>query len=76
MAVYTTAAALNAANLGTRVDRASATLPATRQTAYFHVYGGRCLVTLMLGVVTTLLQAQARNASGEIHPTTGTTHPM
>ena len=54
MAVYTTAAALNAANLGTRVDRASATLPATTQTAYFHVYGGRCMVTLMLGEVTTI----------------------
>ena len=72
MAVYTTAAALNAANLGTRVDRASATLPATTQTAYFHVYGGRCMVTLMLGEVTTIVQAQACNASWESNPTTGT----
>lgn len=76
MAVYTTAAALNAANLGTRVDRASATLPATTQTAYFHVYGGRCMVTLMLGEVTTIVQAQACNASWESNPTTGTTNAM
>ena len=76
MAVYTTAAALNAANLGTRVDRASATLPATTQTAYFHVYGGRCMVTLMLGEVTTIVQAQACNASWERNPTTGTTNAM
>ena len=74
MAVYTTAAALNAANLGTRVDRASATLPATTQTAYFHVYGGRCMVTLMLGEVTTIVQAQACNASWESNP--GTTNAM
>ena len=76
MAVYTTAAALNAANLGTRVDRASATLPATTHTAYFHVYGGRCMVTLMLGEVTTIVQAQACNASWESNPTTGTTNAM
>lgn len=76
MAVYTTAAALNAANLGTRVDRASATLPATTQTPYFHVYGGRCMVTLMLGEVTTIVQAQACNASWESNPTTGTTNAM
>ena len=42
MAVYntTTAAALTGTILGTRVDRAAATLPATTQTEYFHVYGG------------------------------------
>lgn len=76
MAVYTTAAALNAANLGTRVDRASATLPATTQTPYFHVYGGRCMVTMLLGEVTTLVQTQACNASWEANPTTGTTNAM
>ena len=76
MAVYTTAAALNAANLGTRVDRASATLPATTQTPYFHVYGGRCMVTMLLGEVTTVVQTQACNASWEANPTTGTTNAM
>lgn len=78
MAVYntTTAAALTGTILGTRVDRASETLPATTQTPYFHVYGGRCAVTMLLGEVTTVVQAQACNASWESDPTTGTTNAM
>lgn len=78
MAVYntTTAAALTGTILGTRVDRAAATLPASTQTPYFHVYGGRCSVTLLLGEVTTLVQTQACNASWESNPTTGTTNAM
>ncbi len=78
MAVYntTTAAALTGTILGTRVDRAAATLPATTQTPYFHVYGGRCAVTMLLGEVTTVVQAQACNASWESDPETGTTNAM
>lgn len=78
MAVYntTTAAALTGVVLGTRVDRAAATLPATTQTPYFSVYGGRCLVTLLLGEVTTVVQAQACAASWEADPTTGTTNAL
>lgn len=78
MAVYntTTAAALTGTILGTRVDRASATLPATTQTPYFHVYGGRCAVTMLLGEVTTVVQTQACNASWESDPETGTTNAM
>lgn len=78
MAVYntTTAAALTGTILGTRVDRAAATLPATTQTPYFSVYGGRCAVTMLLGEVTTVVQTQACNMSWESDPTTGTTNAM
>lgn len=76
MSVYTPNDAFSEIQLGTRVDRAAATLPATTQTPYFHVYGGRCLVTLLLGEVTTVVQAQACNASWEADPTTGTTNAM
>ena len=78
MAVNTVAssAALANAVYGIRVDRASATLPATTQTEYFHVYNGRCLVTMLVGEVTTVVQAQACNTSWESNPTTGTTNAM
>jgi len=75
MAVYndTTLATLT---LETRIERAAATLPQTTQTPYFSVYGGRCLVTLLLGEVTTIVQAQACAASWEADPTVGTTNAM
>lgn len=78
MAVNTGAvgAALAQVNWGTKVDRAAATLPATTSTEYFHVYGGRCFVTMLLGEVTTVVQAQACNLSWESNPTTGTTNAM
>jgi len=76
MAVYNNPGAAVSGILGTRVDRASATLPATTQTEYFHVYGGRCAVTFLLGEVTTAVQAQADNISWESNPTTGTTNAM
>lgn len=76
MSVYTPNDAFSEIQLGTRVDRAAATLPATTQTPYFHVYGGRCIVTLLLGEVTTVVQTQACNASWEADPTTGTTNAM
>lgn len=58
--------------LGFRVDRALATLPATAQTPYFTVSGGKVLVTGMLGVVTTAVQAQATTIQLIATPTTGT----
>lgn len=76
MSVYTPADTYTGIVLGTRVDRASATLPASTSTEYFHVYGGRCAVTLLLGEVTTVIQTQACNASWESNPTTGTTNAM
>lgn len=70
------AAALAQTAFGVRVDRAAATLPATTSTEYFHVYNGRCLVTMLVGEVTTVVQAQACNLSWESNPTTGTTNAM
>ena len=70
------AAALAQTGFGVRVDRATQTLPATTSTEYFHVYNGRCLVTMLVGEVTTVVQAQACNLSWESNPTTGTTNAM
>jgi hypothetical protein len=68
--------ALMATHCGMRVDRTAASLPQTTQTAYFHVYVGRCLVVRLLGEVTTVVQDQACNLSWEANPTTGTTNAM
>jgi hypothetical protein len=78
MAIFTPPAreALTNVIYGIRVDRATATPPATTSTEYFHVYNGRCLVTMLVGEVTTAIQAQACNLSWESNPTTGTTNAM
>jgi hypothetical protein len=57
---------------GTKVDRATATLPATTQAAIFTVTGGRVLVTSLVGEVTTVIQNQACNLKVTANPTTGT----
>lgn len=58
--------------LGVRVERATATLPQTTQSALFTVTGGRVLVTSLTGEVTTAIGATATNASIVGNPTTGT----
>ena len=62
-------------NLGLRVDRATATLPATTAAAIFNVLGGRVAVTIV-GEVTTVLGAVVTNLSIQSNPTTGTTTAM
>ena len=57
------------AALGIGVDRATATLPATATAAIFTVAGGRCLVTQILGEVTTIIQTQACNLKLQGNPT-------
>lgn len=52
--------------------KATATLPASTTQAIFTVAGGRCLVHLLLGEVTTVVQAQACNLKVTSNPTTGT----
>ena len=69
-------AALANAVYGIRVDRSAATLPATTSTEYFHVYNGRVIMTMLVGEVTTVIQAQACNTSWEHNPTTGTTNAI
>lgn len=58
--------------VGTKVDRATAALPATTQSAIFTVSGGRVLVTGLVGEVTTVMGATATNLKVTANPTTGT----
>ena len=53
------------------VAKASATVPATTTQNLFTISGGRCLVKLLLGEVTTIIQTQANNLKVTSVPTTG-----
>jgi hypothetical protein len=61
-----------AVNLGFRTDKAAATLPATTTQTIFTITGGRVLVMLLFGEVSTVIQAQACNLKVTSAPTTGT----
>lgn len=54
--------------LGTRVEKAAFTLPASTSTAMFTVAGGRVIITSLVGEVTTVIQAQACNLNVTIDP--------
>jgi hypothetical protein len=56
---------------GTRVDRATATLPQTTASAIYNVVGGRVLIMGIVGEVTTIIQNQANNTKLVANPTTG-----
>lgn len=58
--------------LGTKVDRTTAALPQTTQSALFTIAGGRILLTSIVGEVTTVIQTQANNTKLVSNPTTGT----
>jgi hypothetical protein len=58
--------------LGFRVNRNAATLPATAQTPYYTVAGGKVLITGITGIVTTAVQAQATTVQLIATPTVGT----
>jgi len=58
--------------LGARVDRATADLPATTQSALFTITGGRVMILGIVGEVTTVIQTQANNTKLVSNPTTGT----
>jgi len=64
--------AYSAINLGFRVDKASATLPASTTQDLFTIAGGRVLVTLLFGEVTTIIETQACNTKVTAAPTVGT----
>jgi len=55
-----------------RVHRAGASLPATTAGAIFTVRGGRVLIKLLIGEVTTVIQSQACNLKVTANPTVGT----
>jgi len=58
--------------LGTRVDRATATLPQTAAGALFTIAGGTVAITAIVGEVTTIMQTQANNTKLTGNPTVGT----
>lgn len=58
--------------LGTKVDKTSATLPATTNQTLFTIAGGRVILTGIVGEVTTAVQAQACAAKLTSAPTVGT----
>ena len=62
--------------LGTKVDRAAASLPQTATGSLFLVTGGRVILTSLLGEVTTAVQAQATNTKIVATPTTGTVNDL
>lgn len=63
--------------LGTRVDRATAALPATTTGGLFTIAGGPVIVTAILGEVTTVIQTQANNTKLVFNPTaTGASQDM
>lgn len=59
-------------DLGIKLDGGIKTLPQTTTTTLFTVTGGRILVTSMVGLVTTVVQAQANAAQIVATPTVGT----
>jgi hypothetical protein len=57
---------------GTKVDRATATLPQTTVGALFTVVTGRIILTGIVGQVTTVIQTQANATKLISNPTVGT----
>lgn len=60
--------------LGIPVQKASATVPQSTVQDLFTVAGGRVLISLCFGEVTTALGAVANNISVEVDPVVGTTY--
>lgn len=61
---------------GRRVDRATADVVTGAAVPIFTVSGGRVLLKLIVGEVTTQIGAGATNAKFQFNPTTGTTNDM
>lgn len=72
MSVLIAASSYRTLREGPAVFRATAVLPQTAQTPIFTVAGGLVLITKFIGVVTTVVQAQATTAQLIATPTTGT----
>lgn len=76
MTVTDDASAFRKSVLGVAVPRATATLPASATGAIFTVAGGAVLVTSIVGIVTTVVQAQACAVKLVATPTTGTVNDL
>ena len=72
MSVLNDASAFRKALFGLAVERPTAALPQTTQSALFTVTGGRVLITSIVGEVTTVIQTQANATKLVANPTTGT----
>lgn len=57
---------------GVRIDRSTAVLPQTATAPIFTIAAGRVLVRMLIGEVTTIIQAQANNTKLTGVPTAGT----
>lgn len=55
--------------IGERLDRATENLPQSTDKALFTITGGRVLLMLILGEVTTVIQTQANNTKLKFNPT-------
>jgi len=64
--------AFKAIRLGVQVDRATAVLPQTANAPIFTVVGGRVILNLIIGEVTTLIGAVANATKLTAVPTAGT----
>lgn len=60
--------------LGINVKKASATIPQGTTQDLFVITGGRVLITLLVGEVTTILGATANNLAVNSNPAVGTTY--
>jgi len=76
MTTMQSGSSLRTIGFGTRVERATATLPATATGSLFTVAGGRVLITNIVGEVTTSIQAQANAIKLVATPTVGTVNDL
>lgn len=67
---------LSQVHLGARVQRATAAIPQSTTGHIFNVVGGRVLVRMLLGEVTTIIQAQATTIKVTATPTAGSAVDM
>lgn len=76
MTVIIQGSQLRTLELGTKVDQPTAALPQTATGTLFTVAGGRVWVTSLIGVVTTVIQAQATVSKIRATPTTGSVNDL
>ena len=62
--------------LGKRIDRTTADVQTAAAVPLFTISGGRVLVTMLTGKVTTIIGAGVTNAKFQLNPTTGTTNDL
>lgn len=72
MATQIAGTSLRNLNFGTKVDRATAVLPATAYGALFTVAGGRVLITGLIGELTVVASGTATTVKVTGTPTVGT----